>query len=123
MRRTLISCPVVFCHAKIMPLFVAVHKWKPEDYLVVAKEVLGMYSATAAGTAPEGVKLHFTYSLPQGAYCVWEAVSKDALEKVFDQYAPTLKKFTEFFPVVQTYPPTMEYVIGLGQQLINALSK
>lgn len=114
---------MVFYHAKIMPLFVVVHKWKPEDELVVAKETIALYSAKLAGTAPEGVKLHFTYGLPQRAYCVWEAVSKDALEKVFDQYAPTLKKSTEFVPVVQVYPPTMEYVIGLSQQLINALSK
>ena len=106
-----------------MPLFVAVHKWKPEDELAVAKETIALYSAVLAGSAPEGVKLHFTYTLPQGAYCVWEAVSKDALGKVFDNYAPTLKKFTELVPVVQMYPPTMEYEIGLGQRMVNALSK
>lgn len=106
-----------------MPLFVAVHKWKPEDQLVVTKETIALYSAMLAGTAPEGAKLHFTYALPQGAYCVWEAVSKDALWKVFDKYAPTLKRFTELAPVVQMYPPTMEYEIGLVQQMVNATSK
>jgi hypothetical protein len=109
-----------------MPLFVAVHKWKPEDELVIAKETIALYSAMLAGTFPEGTKIHFSYGLTQGAYCVWEAVSKDTIEKVFDQYAPTLKKSTEFDPVVQVYPPTMDYVIQLGQRLIltvDALSK
>jgi hypothetical protein len=112
---------------EILPLFVAVHKWKPEDELVIAKESIALYNAMLAGTFPEGVKIDFSYSREdQGAYCVWEATSKDALERVFDLYAPTLKKFTEFVPVKQAYPPTMEYVIGLGQQLIltlDALSK
>jgi hypothetical protein len=109
-----------------MPLIIAVHKWKSEDELVIAKETIALYNAMLAGNFPEGVKIHFSYSLTQGAYCVWEAVRKDDVEKVFEQYAPTLKKFTEFVPVTQSYPPTMEYVIGLGQQLIltlDALSK
>jgi len=53
----------------------------------------------------------------------WRAPSKEVLEKGFEQLAPTLKKYTEFVPVVQEYPPTMEYVIGLYQQLIKAASK
>jgi hypothetical protein len=106
-----------------MPLFVAVHKWKQEDDLVVTKETFAAFSAMVAGTFPEGIKLHFSYALPLGAFCVWEAVSKDALEKAFEQYAPTLKKFTEFVPVVQSYPPTMEFVLTIGQQMIEVASK
>lgn len=107
-----------------MPMFVAVHKWKPEDYQVITKELLGSMSAMSSGTLPEGVKLCSTYSMGgQGAYCVWEADSKAALEKTFDRYAPNLKKYTEFVPVVQAYPPSMEYVLGLAQRLYNVPPK
>ncbi len=106
-----------------MSLFVAVHKWKPEDDLVMLKELDAGFSAMLAGLTPPDVKLRFTYSCPQGAYCVWEAPSKDALEEQFDKFLPTLKKFTEFVPVLQMYPPTMEYVVAGWQQMIQALSK
>ncbi len=69
------------------------------------------------------VKLHATYSLAQGAYCGWEARNLEALEKAFEQFMPTGKKFTEFVPVIQMYPPTVEYVIALAQQMIQAASK
>ena len=106
-----------------MPLFVAVHKWTPENELVISKELLAGFSAMLAGKTAQDVKLCYTYSLPQGAYCVWEASSREALEKQFDEYLPVLKKFTEFVSVLQMYPPTMEYVLAGWQQMIQALSK
>jgi len=45
------------------------------------------------------------------------------LEKAFDQFAPVLKKYTEFVPVTQMYPPTMDYVIELWEQGIKLASK
>ncbi len=108
---------------KNMPLFVAAHKWKPEDDRIMLKELDAGFTAMLAGKTPRDVKLHLTYSFPQEAYCVWEAPSKDALEKQFDTYLPTLKKFTEFVPVLQMYPPTMEYVVAGWQQMIQASSR
>ena len=107
-----------------MPLFVAVHKWNPEEMIAVTKEMVPMFAAIVEGKFPEEITLCATYMAGdlQGAFCVWNAPSKEALEKVFDQ-APTVKKGTEIVPVVQSYPPTMEYVLALYQQMIQAASK
>jgi hypothetical protein len=108
-----------------MPTFIALHKWKTEDDLAVRKEVIGMYAAAESGKLPVGVKicLAYSYSLPQASQCIWEAPSKEALEKTFEKFAPILKKYTEFVPAVQAYPPTMEFVLSLAQQMLKAASK
>ena len=107
-----------------MPKFIAVHKWKPEDELAIRKEVVGMFVAAESGKLPADVKLCFAYSyLPQGSQCIWETPSKEALEKTFEKFAPILKKYSEFVPVMQVYPPTLEYEMALAQQLIKATSK
>ena len=87
-----------------MPLFVAVHKWKPQDDAAITKESNAAFAAMKAGKTPKGVTLHHTWGLDQGAYCVWEADSKEALEKAFDKVFPILKKYTEFVSVRQVYP-------------------
>ena len=86
------------------------------------KELVAGFAAIIEGKLPN-VKAHATYACAQGAYCVWEASNLEALENAFEQVAPTLKKYTEFVPVMQSYPPTMEYVLALAQQLIQAASK
>jgi len=107
-----------------MPTFIAVHKWKPQDEITITKELIAGFTAIVEGKSPKGVELCATYSTAaQGAFCVWVAPSKQALEKTFDQFCPTLKKYTEFVPVVQSYPPTMEYVLGLWQLMVKAASK
>ena len=107
-----------------MPKFIAHHKWKTEDQLALTKEIIGMFAAAESGKLPADVKLCFAYSYPpQGSQCIWEAPSKEALEKAFEKFAPILKKNTEFLPVMQVYPPTMEYEIALAQQLLKAASK
>jgi len=107
-----------------MPLFVAVHKWKPEDEIAIMKELVAGFTAIVEGKGPKDVELCATYNTAaHGAFCVWHAPSKAALEKTFDQFAPTLKKATEFVPVAQSYPPTMEYVLGLWQAWIKMVSK
>jgi len=105
-----------------MPMFMAVHKWKPQDEIAIMKELVGAFAAIQAGKL-EGMKLLATYSLPQGAYCVWEAASKEVLEKGFEKNTPVLKKNTEFVPVAQSYPPTMDYVLGLWQMWVKSASK
>ena len=103
-----------------MPLFIAVHKWKPQDDLVINKELIAGFSAKP----PKDVILHYTWTAADcRAFCFWEAPSVEDLNKVFKQYLPTLLKYTEFVPVVQTYPPTMEAILGLMQQLVKATSK
>ena len=107
-----------------MPKFIAHHKWKPEDELLIRKELLGTVVAEEGGKLPAEVKLCFTYTyLPQEVLCIWEAPSKEALEKTFEKFLPILKKYTEFVPTMQAYPPTLEYQIALGQQLLKATSK
>jgi dihydrodipicolinate synthase/N-acetylneuraminate lyase len=107
-----------------MPTFIAMHKWKTEDDLAVRKEVMATWAAADSGKLPAGVKLCLAYTyLPQGSQCIWEAPSKEALEKTFDKFAPILKKYTKIVPAVQAYPPTMEFVISLGQRMLKAASK
>ena len=106
-----------------MPMFIAVHKWKPQDDITIMKELVAGFTAMQEGKIPKDVKLDATYCLAQGSYCVWEAASKEALEKTFDKFLPTLKKNTEFVPVVQSYPPTMDCIVSLWQQMIKAASK
>jgi len=107
-----------------MPKFIAHHKWKTEDQLALMKEIVGMFATAESGKLPEDVKLCFTYTyLPQETLCIWEAPSKEALEKTFEKFLPILKKYTEFVPTMQAYPPTLEYQIALGQQLLKATSK
>jgi hypothetical protein len=103
-----------------MPLFIALHKWNPEDEITVTKEAMALFTAKL----PEGVELRNTYETgAQRAFCVWVAPNKETLEKVFDQSAPVMKKGTEFVPVVQSFPPTMEYVLTLYQMMIKGAPK
>jgi len=106
-----------------MPLFVGVHKWKPEEEIAVVKESVAFFTAAPEGKFPEGVELCATYSLAQGVYSVWNAPSKEILEKVFGKYAPTTIKGTEFVPVVQSFPPTTGYILSLWQAVIKMASK
>lgn len=101
-----------------MPTFMAVHKWKPEDTMAIYKENVSLIAI--ADKFPEGVTLCMSWMAgPTGAFCVWEAPSKEALEKLFEEYAPVASKITEFVPIVQSYPPTMECEMVLMQQIIE----
>lgn len=64
------------------------------------------------GETAKDIVMHYTWSRlddPYGAFCCCEAPSKEALVKLFEKYLPTLLKYTEFVPVLQMYPPTVEY--------------
>jgi hypothetical protein len=102
-----------------MPTFIALTKWKPEDRSAVLKELFGSLGAPL----PEGVKLCSAYHDPQQFYGIWEAPSKEVLEKGVGKLAPTIKKYTEFLPVVQCYPPSLEFVMSLWQQISKAAPK
>lgn len=104
-----------------MPTFIALHKWSAEDDLTVMKEVV----AGLKSKLPEGVELHAMYSTPPDlhrAFCIWVAPDKGTLEKLFDQL-PVLKKGTEFVPVCQSLPPTLEYELSLTDMIIKGASK
>jgi len=96
-----------------MPLFVGVHKWKFEEQIAIIKESVAFFTDAPDGELPEGVQLCAAYSLTQGVYSVWNAPSKDALERTFGKYAPTTMKGTVFVPVMQTFLPTMGYTTSL----------
>ena len=107
-----------------MPMFVAIHKWKPEESISAMKETINYSTLLAAGKVPEGVECTATYSnvAGNGAFCVWTAPTKEVLEKLFEKYAPVIKKGTEFVPVVQMIPPTLECEMAMAQQMIQAAS-
>jgi hypothetical protein len=103
-----------------MALFVAVHKWKPEQLPTIIKETLALFTVQRDGKLPKGVDLLFSYNniTPNGAFCIWVAPNPATLEQLFGKYCPVLKKGTEFVPVVQSYPPTMEYVVSIFQMML-----
>ena len=105
-----------------MPTFMAIHNWKPDETIAIYKENLALIQI--ADNFPEGIQLCLSWMAgPTSAFCVWVAPSKDALEKLFKQYAPIALTRTEFVPIVQSYPPTMEIEVVLMQQLIDMASK
>lgn len=84
-----------------MPLFVAVHKWKKEDFVTVSKKVL-----RALGSLPQGVSLCSSYVYDTGAWCVYTAESSEAGEQVKAFLAQVPEMETEVVPVLQFYPPS-----------------
>jgi hypothetical protein len=107
-----------------LPLFVAVHKWKPEDDIVIMKELLAGFTAMLGGKLPEGIELCSTYMRSDhGAFCVWSSPGKKELEEQFRKYLPTMLKGTEFVPVIQSHPPTVEYGLELMKMIVGMASK
>ena len=107
-----------------MPTFMAVHKWPKEVTITCTKEMIAGFTAMLKGETPKDVILRDTWIRPDdGAFCCWDAPSKEALNKLFEQYLPTMLKYTEFVPVSKAYPPTTEYVLGLWQTIVAMSSK
>ena len=107
-----------------MPTFIAVHKWKPEEDIVIMKEMTAGFTALLEGKVTEGIELCSTYMRSDhGAFCVWQSPDKKALDDLFKKYLPTLLKGTEFVPVIQSFPPTTEYVLSLYQTIVKMAAK
>jgi len=107
-----------------MPCFIAVHKWTKETHITCMKEMIAGFTAMLKGETPKDIILHSTWTRADyGAFCYWEAPSKEALSKMFKQYLPTMLRYTEFVPVSQAYPPSLEYVLGLMQNIVDMASK
>jgi len=91
-----------------MTFFIAIHKWKREDDLVVSKDVL-----KAIQSIPKDLCLCASYVGELEAWCIYEAKSKEAgelIEKFFEENVPKME--TEVKPVLQFAPPSKDlYVI------------
>ena len=108
-----------------MPMFIAVHKWKPEEQITALKEVVAIFAAKAEGKFPEGVDFFASYmnTGAPGAFCIWTAPSKEVVREQFATYAPVVNAGTEIVSVVQAVPPTLEFELALVQQMIQAASR
>ncbi len=84
-----------------MPLFVAVHKWKKENFVIVTKKVLKVL-----GNLLEGVSLCSSYVYDTGAWCVYTAESSEAGGQIKAFLAQVPEMGTEVVPVLQFYPPS-----------------
>jgi hypothetical protein len=103
---------------------IAVHKWTEDVHITMIKEMIEGFTDLLEGTAPEGIKLCFTWQRPDyGAFCLWDVPSVDALEKFFKKFGPTMLNYTEFVQVSQVYPPSMEYVLSLFQAIVDMASQ
>ena len=101
-----------------MPMFIAVHKWKPEEQLTILKELYDFFTKFRP-RAREDVQCCSTYMSDNETFCVWIAPSAETLEKGFEGHSPTLKKGTEVVPVVQAIPPTMDYLLTLWKNILD----
>ena len=107
-----------------MGLFIAVHKWKPEVEITITKEMIGGFTILLENKQPPGIKLLSTYMRSDhGAFCAWEASTKEDLEKFMNKFGPTLLKSTEFIPALQAFPPTVEYELSLLKMITDLASK
>jgi hypothetical protein len=107
-----------------MGLFVAIHKWKPEVEITVTKEMIGGFTTLLESKQPQGIKLFSTHMRSDhGAFCLWEAPSLADLENFFKKFGPTLYKATEFVPVLQAFPATVEYELSLLKMITDLASK
>lgn len=101
--------------------FIAVHKWPKEAQIICTNDMINGFTALIKGETPKEIILYNTWTRDDyGAYCCWEAPNKEALNKLFKQYLPTMLKYTEFVPVMQAYPATIEYELSLLKMMCDA---
>ncbi|NJD99015.1 hypothetical protein E3E26_04335 [Thermococcus sp. LS1] len=91
-----------------MPVYHVTHRWSTEESAIAAKEAADFFSS---GELPEGVEFLAAYNFDGGAYTIWKAPSKEVLEMVIS--SPTFRKNMEITEVIQSYPPTIEYMIRM----------
>jgi len=83
-----------------MPLFIATHKWKKEDFKTVTKKVIEALQQTL-----EGATLCASYVKMgmDGAWCVWQAESAELVQNFMTEMVPEME--TKVTPALQFYPP------------------
>ncbi len=87
-----------------MPIFVAVHTWKKEDFIAVGKKVI-----EALGNLPDGISLCSSYIHETGGWCVYTSESSEAGKQIEDfltKNVPNMK--SEVTPVLQFFPPSQD---------------
>jgi hypothetical protein len=99
-----------------------VHKWEPEEYFTVMKEIYIFFTKFPA-RARSDIEVCSTFMAENRAFCVWNAPSIETLERLFEGHTPTLKKGTEIIPVVQAVPPTMDYALFLTKLILDMAPK
>ena len=101
--------------------FIAVHKWPKEAQIACTKDMINGFTAILKGETPKDIIIENTWTRDDyGAFCCWDAPNKEALTKLFKQYLPTMLKYTEFIPVSQAFPATIEYELGLLKMICDA---
>jgi hypothetical protein len=107
-----------------MVMIVAVHKWKPEVEVTITKEMISGFTTLLENKQPTGIKIHYTHMRnDHGAFCLWEAPGIAELEAFFHKFGPNLLKATEFHPVLQAFPATVEYELSLLKMITDLASK
>ena len=105
-------------------LVIAVHEWPKEEQIIVTKEMIAGFNDLLKGTAPEGIQLCYTWQRTDiGAFCLWNVPSVEGLRKFFEKFGPTMLKTTKFYPVMQVYPASVEYELGLLQMIVDMAPK
>ena len=96
-----------------MPLFIATHKWKKEDFKTVTKKVIEALQQT-----PEGATncLSYVKAEMDGAWCVWEAKSAELVKDFLTKRVPEME--TEVTPVLQFFPPNPD-LYGILHGLVS----
>jgi hypothetical protein len=101
-----------------MSFFVAVHTWKKEDFVTVAKRVIEVLA-----DPPEGIVLCSSYVYDTGAWCVYTSELSNAEKKIEDFLKKSVPKMkTEVKPVLQFFPPSQD-IYPLVHQIIEAATK
>jgi hypothetical protein len=100
--------------------FIAVHKWTKETNIACTKDMITGFTALLKGETAKDVIIENTWTRDDyGAFCCWDAPNKEALTNLFKKYLPTMLKYTEFIPVSQAFPATIEYELGLLKMITD----
>jgi len=100
--------------------FIAVHKWTKETNIACTKDMVTGFTALLKGETPKDVIIENTWTRDDyGAFCCWDAPNKEALTNLFKKWLPTMLKYTEFIPVSQAFPATIEYELGLLKMITD----
>lgn|GEM_PF-2097391 len=107
-----------------MPMYIITHKWAPEELTAAMKEAARFFESVLVEGAelPKGVEFLASYNFADGSYTIWKAPKKEILEKIMEDF-PVFKKEAEIVEVVQSYPPTMEYIVRIWKMLIAFAQK
>jgi hypothetical protein len=101
-------------------LFIALHKWPKEEQITCTREMIAGFTALLKGETPKEIVINSTYIREDyGAFCCWDAPNKESLVNLFKQYLPTMLKYTEFIPVMQAFPATVQYELSLLKMMCD----